>query len=414
MADKHKWEFKARFRRHAYGWKGTAPASQRLREAIREIRKVSKKDPVLGADGAVSLMERLWPALQDIDTSSGYLGNAVFRAVNELVGVLIDAPADIDVRSAWLERLYEAVLADGVSYLHPLEERWGEVCVFPELQNDWADRMVPLLELCWTDETPSFAYGEDICLSSLLEAGRYDELDSLLRLQRKRFWHNDKFWAEALARMGKTDEAVAFASAFLAGPYDHYSIRDFCERTLIADGRSEDAYHEYGLLLRSGNTYLSCYRSLVKRYPDMEPREILNDLIDTSENFGSWFASARKAGFDDIARRCAREGVVEPRTLLTAARDSCESDPSFSYEMALRALELLLAGRGYEPSVVEVRKGFDILIQSAAGMGLTDWAISGIEALLNKKPPPYEATFAGSLKGMLDRYILENKEESGG
>lgn len=414
MADKHKWEFKARFRRHAYGWKGTAPASKRLREATREIKKVAKKDPVLAADGSVGLMERLWPALQDIDTSSGYLGDAVFSALDKLIPILVDAPADIDVRRAWLERLYEAVQEDGVSYLDPAEERWGEICVFPELQNEWADRVIPLLRLCWSDESPGFARGSDICLSCLLEAGRYSELEELLGMQKKRWWHYDKFWAEALVRMGRTDEAIAFASALLEEPHHHYAIRDFCERTLIAAGRSEEAYYDYGLLLRSGNTYLSCYRSLVSKYPDIDPRQILNDLIDTSENIGSWFASARKAGFNDIARRCAREGVVEPKTLLTAARDSLEDDPSFSYELALRALELLLAGHVYEPSVTEVRKGFDILIESAAGMGLVDWAIMGIEALLSKKPAPYDVILAKSLRAMLDRYILDCTEETGG
>jgi len=191
MADKHKWEFKARFRRHAYGWKGTAPASKRLREATREIKKVAKKDPVLAADGSVGLMERLWPALQDIDTSSGYLGDAVFSALDKLIPILVDAPADIDVRRAWLERLYEAVQEDGVSYLDPAEERWGEICVFPELQNEWADRVIPLLRLCWSDESPGFARGSDICLSCLLEAGRYSELEELLGMQKKRWWHYD-------------------------------------------------------------------------------------------------------------------------------------------------------------------------------------------------------------------------------
>ena len=39
-------------------------AYQRLLEAVSEIKKVAKKDPVLGAEGAVRLMEKLWPALE--------------------------------------------------------------------------------------------------------------------------------------------------------------------------------------------------------------------------------------------------------------------------------------------------------------------------------------------------------------
>ena len=44
---KHKWKFKSHFRREAYGWKGTAPASKRMREAVSEIKKVAKKDSAL-------------------------------------------------------------------------------------------------------------------------------------------------------------------------------------------------------------------------------------------------------------------------------------------------------------------------------------------------------------------------------
>src|ERR1700730_11858558 len=77
MTSGHRWAFKARFRAHAYGWRGSSLASTRLKEAVREINSVAKSDRVLAAEGGVSLMERLWPALEDIDTSSGALGGAI-------------------------------------------------------------------------------------------------------------------------------------------------------------------------------------------------------------------------------------------------------------------------------------------------------------------------------------------------
>ena len=49
--DGYGWEFKARFRRHAYGWK-SQPAVQRVKQAVKEIKKVARKDPALAADGA--------------------------------------------------------------------------------------------------------------------------------------------------------------------------------------------------------------------------------------------------------------------------------------------------------------------------------------------------------------------------
>ncbi len=70
---------------HAYGWRGSALASQRLREAVSEIKTVAKSDRVLAGEGVVSLMERLWPARELIDTSSGALGGAVHHTLGDLI-----------------------------------------------------------------------------------------------------------------------------------------------------------------------------------------------------------------------------------------------------------------------------------------------------------------------------------------
>jgi hypothetical protein len=48
----HKWTFRARFRRNAFGWH-SQPAIKRIKEAVAEIKKVSHKEPILGAEGAV-------------------------------------------------------------------------------------------------------------------------------------------------------------------------------------------------------------------------------------------------------------------------------------------------------------------------------------------------------------------------
>ena len=77
----HRWEFKARFRRHAFGWK-SQPAIVRIRQAVAEIRKVARKEPMLAAEGAVVFLERLSPALEHIDSSSGAIGSAVNRAIS--------------------------------------------------------------------------------------------------------------------------------------------------------------------------------------------------------------------------------------------------------------------------------------------------------------------------------------------
>jgi hypothetical protein len=49
----HKWAFPARFRAGSYSWKASRLACQRLREAVSEIKKVAKKNPLIGAEGVV-------------------------------------------------------------------------------------------------------------------------------------------------------------------------------------------------------------------------------------------------------------------------------------------------------------------------------------------------------------------------
>lgn len=83
----HRWEFKARFRRDAFGWK-SQPAMQRVKQAVAEIRKVARKDPVLAAEGAVTFLERVSLALARVDSSSGLIGIAVNNAIAELVPLL--------------------------------------------------------------------------------------------------------------------------------------------------------------------------------------------------------------------------------------------------------------------------------------------------------------------------------------
>ena len=104
MAVKHTWTFKARLRSRAFGWRGSHLACQRLKQAVTEIKKVDRVDPVLAGDGVVTVMERIWPAFQHIDTSSGALGGAVYWAQNELLPIAIEAPADRKVRDKWLDR----------------------------------------------------------------------------------------------------------------------------------------------------------------------------------------------------------------------------------------------------------------------------------------------------------------------
>ena len=70
MAASHAWAFRASFRRNAFGWSGTRKAIERLNEAVGEIERMARTDPTLAGEGAVLLLEKLSPAVNQIDSSS--------------------------------------------------------------------------------------------------------------------------------------------------------------------------------------------------------------------------------------------------------------------------------------------------------------------------------------------------------
>ena len=118
---------------------------------MAEIKKLAKADPVTAADGAVILMEKIWPALEQVDSSSGALGGSVGWTLTELLPIVVEAPADRKTRDEWLDRLYQAILEDGVDYLCLVQERWGDLCGSSEVASHWADEFLPQLKADLTD-----------------------------------------------------------------------------------------------------------------------------------------------------------------------------------------------------------------------------------------------------------------------
>ncbi|SOE98041.1 hypothetical protein SAMN05446635_5997 [Burkholderia sp. OK233] len=128
----HRWTFPDRFRRGASGRKSALPI-QRLKEVIAEIQQVARKELVVAADGVVSLLEKLSPALERVDSSSGAPGTAVNRAVDAPVPVIAGVDAPAVMRERWLERLFDAMQNDQMPYIERLGERWGELRVTPAM-----------------------------------------------------------------------------------------------------------------------------------------------------------------------------------------------------------------------------------------------------------------------------------------
>ena len=106
------------------------PASQGSR---RGNPQVARREPVVAADGAVSLLEKLSPALERVDSSFGAPGTAVNRAVDALVPVIAGVDAPAVMRERLLERLFDALQNDQMPYIERPGERWGELRVTPAM-----------------------------------------------------------------------------------------------------------------------------------------------------------------------------------------------------------------------------------------------------------------------------------------
>ncbi len=375
---KHRWTFPARFRSGVYSWKASRLACQRLREAVSEIRKVAKKDPALGAKGAVLLMEKIWPALAHVDSSSGALGSVVNKALDALIPIIINAPADDKTRNQWLDRLWQAMADDGVDYLGPVGDRWGEICGSVEIAGQWADDLVSTLRSCWTDPNPgNYFNGATACLSCLLVSGRYQELLDLLELHRYQMWHYRRYGVEALLALGRKVDAIGFAEASRGLNEPDSVISQACEDILISSGMHEEAYRRYGLGAAVGNSYIARFRAVAKRYPAKDKSQILTDLIATTPGEeGKWFATAKELKLYDLAIELANQSQCDPKTLTRAARGYLDAEPAFALGAAMAALHWLSQGWGYEVTSLDVIEAYDRALDAAFRLNKVD-AVKG-------------------------------------
>lgn len=147
----HKWAFKPGMRAGACSWKSSAKAIERLKLASTELRAVARTDPTAAAEGVIALAQRIWPAFEHIDTSSGALGNAVCRTLEDLLLILIKAPPDEKTRAKWLVQLREVIEDDGVDYLAPIADRFGQIAAYPALMNLHADCDLDMIRIAWAD-----------------------------------------------------------------------------------------------------------------------------------------------------------------------------------------------------------------------------------------------------------------------
>ena len=372
-AASYPWVFRAGLRRNAFGWSGTRKAIERLNEAVGEIERVARTDPALAGEGAVLLLEKLSPAVNQIDSSSGALGNATSGVVEVMVPLIAAAPVPRRVREKWLERLFNAIQEDDPPYIESLSEHWGALCAGPALASQWADQLLPLVRHVLADRrSGTYAYSKSgtLCYSALFHAGRFDDLLALLALDPKPYWRDQKWAAKALAARGDVDGAVNLMEG-LRSPYaPDMAVSAVAEQLLLDAGRVDEAYARYGVRATSANTHIATFRAIAKRYPGFEPRRILGDLIaSTPGEEGKWFATAKTLKQYDLALALAKRAPVDQKTLVRAARDHVKSQPAFALEVALLALYWMARGEGYEVTGADVGAARDYAVAAAGTLG---------------------------------------------
>lgn len=386
-AERHKWVFQARFRRHAFGWK-SQPAIKRIKEAVSEIKKVARQDEALAAEGAVLFLEKLSPALEHIDSSSGAIGTTVNNAIAALVPIVADAPADAKTRDAWLERLWDAYQEDAMPYIELLGHHWGELCASKEVASRWADQLMGTCRMAWSPDPNlrGFFKGTTNCLSALLTAERYQEILELLEIAPYDMWHYRQYGVKALAALGKKAEAIRYAQEERGLNDSPIAIARVCEEVLLSSGLVDEAYRRYGLQANRAGTHLAWFRAVARKYPHKEPTEVLEDLVaSTPGEEGKWFAAAKGAKLFDEAIALANRTPCSPQTLTRAARDFAEKNPTFAIEAGMAALRWLVEGYGYDITGLDVHSAYANTMEAAENAGCADETQQRIRDIVTKE-----------------------------
>jgi hypothetical protein len=387
-AEKHIWAFAPRFRRSAFGWR-SAPAITRIKEAVAEIKAVSRKDPVLGAEGAVLFLQKLSPALQNIDSSSGAIGTAVNRAIDTLVPIIAAAPADLPKRRKWLEALYQAHADDAIPYIESLGDHWGTLCASPVIAGEWADRLAETIKTVWSHsrESYGFFHATTMGLSALFSAGRHEELLALLEMCPFPFWSYRLWGVKALASLAKTAEALRYAEASQGINEPLGQIAEVCEDILLSTGLADEAYRKYAFQANQAGTYLATFRAICRKYPTRTPESILADLVaSTPGDEGKWFAAAKDMKLFDVAVQLAQRSPVDHRTLIRAAEDFAGSQPGFAVNCGHLALYWICAGRAYDVTIGEIMTAYELTLRAAEVAQCRGAALKALRRLLDDFP----------------------------
>lgn len=385
----HTWQFAKRFRRNAFGWRSDTPIT-RLKEALAEIKQVARTEPELAAEGAILLLEKLEPALSQVDSSSGAMGSAVIRAIDILTPIIAKPKTNNQTRQRWLERVWATLEAADMGYLDHLADQWGDMCGTVDMASLWADRFLPGLKKNWTEPQEAHRYykGCTPCLSCLYAARRYDDLLALLELSKQDWWYERRWGAKAWLAKGEPAKAIAYAEATKSDSWDASAIPAFCEAILLDTGYIAEAYERYAIAAANGSTNLAIFRSIRKKYPAMDSECILRDLAASKPGQeGKWFAAAKDVGLYDLAIELVRLSPTDPRTLIRAGEDFEQRQPEFALAASLAAISCIAQGYGYEITSMEVFSAWRAAAKAGETLGMSrDEIKSTLTAALADKP----------------------------
>lgn len=290
------WKFTSTLRARAFGWRSSALAAKRLKEAVTEVKQAAKLEPQRAADGAVLLLGKIEPAFEQIDSSSGALGTAVNNAIGDLAPVVAAGSSDTTAHRKRLEKLFDTLQDDGMGYLDSLGDGWGVMCGTRVLAKEWADRLTPTLAMVWREPNQGWFSATSACLSSLLAAGEYQQILDLLALPGcVDIWHYRFYGVEVLRKMGRLEEALALARRReLNDPSTQMDL--LCEEVLNPDGARGGGVSGVRAPPAPSRHLQGQLHSAVSAVSREGIRQMLRDLVGASGEAGAWFTAGGGTG----------------------------------------------------------------------------------------------------------------------
>ncbi len=376
-----RWRFEPDFIEQRFSWRGEKKAAHAVHAAVDEVLRAPGD---VQREGALHLIERLWPAIQQVNRAPGHLDEAMDRGLGALVELL--APAS----EAELERLWAALERDWGGVLAPVAAAWGALCGDREAAARWADRLKRKVQWAWAEDPTDRCPAAVPCLAAMEACGRRDALLAMLSVGAPEAWAVRRFGARALRDRDGPDAAVAYAEA--STPATDAEAREraaFCEATLLGAGRADEAYARFALAATQGHTHLDTWRALHEKYPARDGAALLEDLIATTPgDEGKWFATAHRLERFDRALELAAQSPTDPKVLLRAARDHAEDRPHFALECALRALRWLASGRLYKATDAAIDEAYARATALGAALDLGVEVRARIDALVRDAREP--------------------------